>query len=80
MEGGFNNDREAVREYWTRQWQQIGPRVEPVQILPDEAGRWHVKVHQVVGDLAGNLLVDQTVYHLYTITDGLVKRIEVASQ
>ena len=29
MEGGFVYGHEGVREYWTRQWQQIDPRVEP---------------------------------------------------
>jgi hypothetical protein len=30
MDGGHVHGREAVREYWTRQWITVSPRVEPV--------------------------------------------------
>ena len=30
MDGGHVHGREAVREYWTRQWTMVGPHVEPV--------------------------------------------------
>ena len=29
MEGGHVHGREAVREYWTRQWAIVSPHVEP---------------------------------------------------
>ena len=35
MEGGHVHGHEAVRDYWTRQWAMIDPRVEPVEISPD---------------------------------------------
>ena len=77
MEGGRVLGREAVREYWTRQWKMINPIVEPVSITPDETGHPDVQVHQVVRDLAGNVLTDQIVHHVYTITDGLVEKMEI---
>jgi hypothetical protein len=36
-----------------------------------------VAVHQVVRDLDGNLIVDQMVQHVYTITDGLIRRMDI---
>jgi hypothetical protein len=36
-----------------------------------------VAVHQVVRDLDGNLMVDQMVQHVYTIADGLIRRMDI---
>jgi len=77
MEGGRVNGRENVRQYWTRQWGVLDPRVEPVSIEDDAAARNVVRVHQVVRDLAGNLVVDQFVEHVYTIRDGLIERMDI---
>ena len=30
MDGGHVHGREAVREYWARQWTMVSPHVEPV--------------------------------------------------
>ena len=58
-EGGYLRKRAAVREYWARQWAELDPRVEPVDIeaLPD--GRMQVRVHQVVKNKKGDVLADQ---------------------
>ena len=77
MEGGRVNGRESVRQYWTRQWAILDPHVEPVGIDEDEAGRSVVRVHQVVRDLTGKLVVDQFVEHAYTIRDGLIVRMDI---
>jgi nuclear transport factor 2 (NTF2) superfamily protein len=53
LEGGYVHGRQAVREYWTRQWTQIDPHVEPQRFTTDDTGRIVVDVHQVVRDLAG---------------------------
>lgn len=76
-EGGRMIGRQAVREYWTRQWAAIDPYVEPVGFETDEAGRTIVKVHQVVRDLEGNVVVDGEVEHVYAVEDGLIKRMEI---
>jgi hypothetical protein len=68
---------EEVREYWTRQWAAIDPRVEPVGFDTDEAGRTIVRVHQVVRDLEGNLIVDGMVEHVYRVEDGLILSMEI---
>jgi hypothetical protein len=77
MEGGHVHGRDGVREYWTRQWAMIDPRVDPVGIEPDEKGRLIVEVHQVVRDLKGNVLIDTMVHHAYRFVDGLIKRMDI---
>lgn len=77
MEGGFVYGRDGVRDYWTRQWRITDPKVEPLDIREDEAGRWMVEVHQVVRDLEGNLLLDKVVRHAYRIENGLIVRMDI---
>lgn len=77
MEGGYVYGIEGVREYWTRQWAILDPKVEPVTITQDSEGRWVVEVHQVVHDRAGNLLRDTTVHHAYRIENGRISRMDI---
>jgi nuclear transport factor 2 (NTF2) superfamily protein len=77
MEGGTVHGHEEVRRYWTRQWSQINPYVEPLKFESDDAGRVVVRVHQVVRDLAGDTLLDRIVEHIYTMDDGLVRSMEI---
>jgi hypothetical protein len=79
MDGGHVHGREAVRAYWTRQWATISPRVEPVRISKDDEGSTAVEVHQVVHDLQGKLLLDETVRHVFRIEGGFVKRFDIRS-
>jgi hypothetical protein len=78
MEGGHVHGRDAVGEYWTRQFTTVNPRVDPVSIDVDKSNRWVVTVHQVVHDIKGNLLLDTTVYHTYQFRDGLISRMDIA--
>ena len=77
MAGGRVLGTQNVREYWTRQWKLIDPKVDPISIteLPD--GEIDVEVHQVVHDPSGNLFVDQIVHHVYTIRNGLIEKMEI---
>lgn len=77
MEGGFVHGREGVRDYWTRQWAMLDPRVDPVSFSANDEGRVVVEVHQVVHDLSGNLLADLMVGHIFLIEDGLIRRFEI---
>jgi hypothetical protein len=77
MEGGREIGREAARAYWTRQWAALDPRVEPVGMSDRADGRITVNVHQVVKDMAGNVLVDQMVVHVYRIDDGMIGRMDI---
>jgi hypothetical protein len=77
MEGGRVHGREEVRAYWTRQWSIIDPHVEPVSMEDDRHGNIVVDVHQVVRDLSGKILKDQTVQHVYSFRDGLIERMDI---
>lgn len=77
MEGGRVHGHRAVREYWTRQWGLIDPRVEPRGFATEADGRIAVDVHQVVRDRAGALLKDEMVQHVYRLEDGLVRAMEI---
>jgi|SRR5687767_9189407 len=77
MEGGIEYGHEAVRKYWTRQWTIIDPHVDPINFAKEEDGRINVTVHQVVHDKEGKLLIDQIVYHLYTIENDLIRTMEI---
>jgi ketosteroid isomerase-like protein len=77
MEGGTVYGHSGVRQYWTRQWALINPHVEPVHFRRDEAGRTVVSVHQVVRDLAGHLVLDHTVEHIYVLENGLVRSMQI---
>jgi ketosteroid isomerase-like protein len=76
-EGGRVVGRDAVREYWTRQWREIDPAVEPVAFTEEGPDHVAVTVHQVVRGLDGELLSEGRVTHSYRIRDGLVQRMDV---
>lgn len=76
MEGGYVHGREAVRAYWTRQWETYDPFVEPLSMKPVEGGI-DVEVHQVVRDGSGKVLVDEVVHHAYQFEDGLISRMDI---
>jgi ketosteroid isomerase-like protein len=77
MEGGWVHGREGVRSYWTRQWGILDPHVEPVLFEADSEGRIIVDVHQVVRDLAGKVLLDRNVQHIYSIRGGFIRRMDI---
>ena len=77
MEGGHVHGHEGVRNYWTRQWTVIDPRVEPARFATLADGGTEVEVHQTVRDLNGNILSDKTVRHVFHIEDGLVRRFDI---
>jgi ketosteroid isomerase-like protein len=77
-EGGRIYGRESVRDYWTRQWKELDPYVEPVGFTTDESGRTIVDVHSRVLDIKGNIIFDGNVTHIYLIVDGLVTSMDIA--
>ena len=79
MEGGHVHGREAVRDYWTRQFEQIQASVSPEKIELMDDQRVRVEVHQVVRDAEGTqILADTTVHHLFTFDDeGLIARFDI---
>jgi ketosteroid isomerase-like protein len=79
FKGGFVRGHQAVRAYWTEQWSEIDPRVEPVSFHREGDGRVLVEVHQVVRDLAGTVLADVHLGHRFTLAGGLLQAMEVCS-
>src|ERR1035437_4130807 len=77
FKGGFVRGPEEVRAYWTEQWTEINPHVEPVAFYAEGAGHILVDVHQVVRDLAGAVLGDEHVGHCFTLANGLIQAMEV---
>jgi ketosteroid isomerase-like protein len=77
FEGGRVAGRDGVREYWTRQFTQIDPHVEPVGFSTDADGRVAVAVQQLVRTIDGEVLADRVVTHVYAFREGLVERMDV---
>ena len=77
FKGGFVRGHQEVRDYWTEQWAEIDPHVEPTSFHPEGSGRVLVGVHQVVRDRAGGVLSDGHVGHRFTIESGLIRSMEV---
>ena len=76
-EGGRVGGKEQIRAYWTRQWQEFDPHVEPMEVIDREGGKTDVKVHQLVKSLGGDVLSDSEVWHIYTIANGLIERLDL---
>ncbi len=76
-EGGRVHGREAVREYWTRQWAAIDPTVEPVAFTTRADGSVAVDVQQIVRSLDGALLGEGRVVHVYTFREEEIARMDV---
>ena len=84
MDGGYVHGREAVREYWTRQWAMVSPHVEPVGFRRAADGAIVAEVRQTVRDLEGKPLQgqthglkDKTVGHVFRVRRGKVARFDI---
>jgi hypothetical protein len=84
MDGGHVHGREAVREYWTRQWAMVSPHVEPVGFRVIADGSILAEVRQSVRDLEGKPLEgqthglkDKTVGHVFHFRNGEVTRFDI---
>ena len=77
FEGGYVSGHSEIREYWTRQWTEINPRVEPVYFNERPDGTVEITVRQIVKDLEDNLVFDGTVKHVYTLQDGLLRKMDI---
>lgn len=77
LEGGYLYGHKAVHDYWVRQWHMVDPQVEPVGYSTDKEGNIVVEVHLTVSDLEGNIIVEETVQHVYLVLQGLIKRMEI---
>jgi hypothetical protein len=76
-EGGKIIGKDEIRAYWTRQWSEFDPHVEPLAIIEDDGGKTRVKVHQLVRSLQGDVLSDSEVLHVFTVNSGLIAAMEL---
>src|ERR1700680_3053711 len=76
-EGGRISGKQEIRHYWTRQWAEFDPRVDVLEVVDGEAGKIDVKVHQLVKNLKGDVLSDTELWHVYTIANGLIERMDI---
>lgn len=76
-EGGRVTGKAAIQDYWTRQWAEFSPSVDPLAFETLADSRVAVKVHQVVTTLDGTPLLDSEVAHTFTFLDGLVQRMDL---
>jgi hypothetical protein len=77
FEGGYVTGHNEIRAYWTRQWKEINPHVDPVEINERQNGILEVIVHQKVKDLHGNMIFDGIVKHIYALQEDLLRRMDI---
>jgi ketosteroid isomerase-like protein len=84
MDGGHVHGRQAVRDYWTRQWAIVSPHVEPVAFQKTKDGAVAVEVIQTVHDLNGQPLKEQshglkdkTVVHVFHMEGDKITRFDI---
>jgi len=84
MDGGHVHGLEAVKNYWTQQWTMVSPHVEPVRFTEAADGSIVVEVKQVIRDLEGKPLQDQThglkdktVGHVFRMREGKIIRFDI---
>ena len=79
-EGGRVVGKEEIRAYWTRQWSEFNGQVSPLEIIEEDGGKIHVKVHQLVRNLQGDLLWDGEVLHIFTMNNGLIAAMHLGDE
>src|SRR5687768_2413974 len=76
-EGGRVVGREAVREYWQRQWAEIDPTAEPTAVSERPDGTIEVAVHLVARDKDGKVLSEGNGRHVYEFCGDRVARMTI---
>lgn len=79
-EGGKIIGKEEIRAYWTRQWTEFDPHVEPLAMTDSAGGTIRVRVHQLVKSLQGDVLSDSEVLHVFTVNGGLIAAMDLGDE
>ena len=79
-EGGKIIGKEEIRAYWTRQWSEFDPHVEPLAITEEDGDKIRVRVHQLVKSLQGAVLADSEVVHVFTVKSGLIAAMDLGDE
>jgi hypothetical protein len=76
-EGGRVVGRDAVRDYWQRQWAAIDSTAEPTAVTERPDGTTQVAVHLVARDREGKVVSDAHALHVYEFEGDLVQRMTI---
>ncbi len=79
-EGGKVVGKDEIRSYWTRQWGEFDPHVEPLAMAEEDGGKTCVRVHQLVKSLQGDVLSDSEVLHVFTVKSGLIAAMDLGDE
>jgi hypothetical protein len=79
-EGGRVVGKEGIRAYWTRQWSEFDPHVEPLAITVGDRGKVRVSVHQLIKGLQGDVLSDSEVLHVFSMNSGLIAAMDLGDE
>jgi hypothetical protein len=79
-EGGKVVGKEEIRAYWTRQWGEFDPYVEPLAMTEADGGKTRVTVHQLVKSLQGDVLSDSEVLHVFSVNSGLIAAMDLGNE
>ncbi len=79
-EGGKVVGKEEIRAYWTRQWAEFDPYVEPLAMTEEDGGKTRVRVHQLVKSLQGDVLSDSEVLHVFSVNSGLIAAMDLGDE
>lgn len=79
-EGGKVVGKDEIRAYWTRQWGEFDPHVEPLAMTEEDGGKIHVRVHQLVKSLQGKVLSESEVLHVFTVNNGLIDAMDLGDK
>ena len=76
MEGGYVYGHNGLKDYWTRQFTMINAKVSPLEVAVDGDDA-SIKVHQVVHDLNGQLLLEKKLYHFFHMEHDKISRFDI---
>ena len=79
-EGSRVVGKDEIRAYWTRQWGEFDPHVEPLAMTEEDGGRTRVRVHQLVKSIQGNILSDSEVLHVFIVKGGLIAAMDLGDE
>jgi ketosteroid isomerase-like protein len=79
-EGGKVVGKEEILGYWTRQWGEFDPHVEPLAMTDEDGGKTRVRVHQLVRSLQGDVLADSEVLNVFSMKSGLIAAMDLGDE
>jgi hypothetical protein len=79
-EGGKVVGKVDIRDYWTGQWGEFDPHVEPLAMTEEEGSKTRVRVHQLVKSLQVDVLSDSEVLHVFTVKSGLISAMDLGDE